>query len=71
MSTSVTEEPASPASLAPRGVDPSLPADANPEPLPIGIRDMWRLARKTYRAERRYYLKLDRQRAMKSKPLTP
>jgi hypothetical protein len=40
------------ASLPPRGTNPSLPPDANPEPLPIGIADMWRLAQKTYRAER-------------------
>ena len=51
-------------SLPPRGTDPSLPPDANPEPLPIGIGDMWRLAQKTYRAERRYYLKLERHRPM-------
>ena len=53
----------------PRGLDPSLPPDANPEPLPIGIADMWRIARKTYRAERRYYLKLERSRPMTSKRL--
>ena len=54
----------------PRGTHPDLPADVNPEPLPIGVRDMWRIARKTYRAERRYYLKLDRQRPMTSKRLS-
>jgi hypothetical protein len=70
---SVTEEPTTtePAtetseSRPPRGLDPSLPPDVNPEPLPIGIADMWRIARKTYRAERRYYLKLDRHRPMTS-----
>jgi hypothetical protein len=54
----------------PRGLNPSVPPDADPEPLPIGVRDMWRIARKTYRAERRYYLKLDRQRKMTSKRLS-
>jgi len=54
----------------PRGTDPSVPPDADPEPLPIGLRDMWRIARKTYRAERRYYLKLDRHRKMTSKRLS-
>ena len=54
----------------PRGRDPSVPPDADPEPLPIGITDMWRIARKTYRAERRYYLKLDRHRKMTSKRLS-
>lgn len=54
-------------SLPPRGTDPSLPPDANPEPLPIGIGDMWRLAQKTYRAERRYYLKLERHRPMSAR----
>ena len=34
----------------PRGMDPSGPPDADPEPLPIGITEMWRIARKTYRA---------------------
>jgi hypothetical protein len=53
---------ASAASLPPRGTNPSLPPGADPEPLPIGIRDMVRLAQKTYRAERRYYLKLERHR---------
>ncbi len=50
-------------------MNPSVPPDANPEPLPIGLTDMWRIARKTYRAERRYYLKLDRHRKMTSKRL--
>ena len=54
----------------PRGLNPSVPPDANPEPLPIGLADMWRIARKTYRAERRYYLKLDRHRKMTSKRLS-
>jgi len=54
----------------PRGMNPSVPPDANPEPLPIGVTDMWRIARKTYRAERRYYLKLDRHRKMTSKRLS-
>jgi len=54
----------------PRGQNPSVPPHANPEPLPIGIGDMWRIARKTYRAERRYYLKLDRHRPMTSKRLS-
>jgi hypothetical protein len=62
-SPSVDERP-------PRGMDPSVPPEANPEPLPIGLTDMWRIARKTYRAERRYYLKLDRHRKMTSKRLT-
>ena len=53
----------------PRGTHPSLPPDAEPEPLPLGITDLWRIGRKTYRAERRYYLKLDRQRKMTSKRL--
>jgi len=57
------------ASPPPRGLNPSLPTDVDPEPLPIGITDMWRIARKTYRAERRYYLKLDRHRPMTSKRL--
>ena len=56
-------------SLPPRGTDPSLPPDVNPEPLPIGIADMWRLAQKTYRAERRYYLKLERHRPMTARRL--
>ena len=55
--------------LPPRGTDPSLPPDVNPEPLPIGIADMWRLAQKTYRAERRYYLKLERHRPMTARRL--
>jgi len=77
---SVTEEPTTtqpatepatdtPESLPPRGLDPSLPPDVNPEPLPIGLADMWSIARKTYRAERRYYLKLDRHRPMTSRRL--
>jgi hypothetical protein len=70
MITSVTEGATDLGTQAPRGTNPSLPADASPEPLPIGIRDMWRLARKTYRAERRYYLKLDRHRKMTPKRLT-
>ena len=81
MTESVTEEPttAEPRDEAttqpvddrpPRGLNPSVPPDANPEPLPIGITDMWRIARKTYRAERRYYLKLDRHRPMTSKRLS-
>jgi hypothetical protein len=57
-------------SRPPRGTNPSFPPDASPEPLPIGITDMWRIARKTYRAERRYYLKLDRHRPMTSKRLS-
>ena len=70
-----TEPEATPASQPvderpPRGLNPSVPPDANPEPLPIGVRDMWRIARKTYRAERRYYLKLDRHRPMTSKRLS-
>lgn len=52
------------ASPPPRGMNRSLPQDVDPEPLPIGIRDLYRLAQKTYRAERRYYLKLDRHRPM-------
>lgn len=61
--------PSAPDDRPPRGVNPSVPPDARPEPLPIGLGDMWRIARKTYRAERRYYLKLDRQRKMTSKRL--
>ena len=53
----------------PRGTNPSVPPDADPEPLPIGLTDMWRIGRKTYRAERRYYLKLDRHRPMTSERL--
>jgi hypothetical protein len=69
-STSETLTPAADGSPPPRGTNPSLPPDASPEPLPIGMADMWRIARKTYRAERRYYLKLDRQRPMTSKRLS-
>jgi hypothetical protein len=58
------------ASPPPRGTEPSLPPDADPEPLPVGLRDMLRLAQKTYRAERRYYLKLERRRPMTAKRLT-
>jgi Sulfotransferase family len=58
------------ATLPPRGRDPSLPPDADPEPLPIGLGDMWRIARKTYRAERRYYLKLDRHRPLSLRRLS-
>ena len=65
-----TEAPAASDSRPPRGTRPSLPADASPEPLPIGLGDMYRLARKTYRAERRYYLKLDRHRPMTSERLS-
>jgi hypothetical protein len=50
-------------------MDPSLPPDADPEPLPIGLRDLWRLGQKTYRAERRYYLKLERDRPMSAQRL--
>jgi hypothetical protein len=53
----------------PRGTNPSLPPDADPEPLPLGLLDLWRIGRKTYRAERRYYLKLDRHRKLTSKRL--
>ncbi|MFV2061888.1 MAG: sulfotransferase [Chloroflexota bacterium] len=75
MTTSVTEEVdtdqiASPSSLEPRGMNPTLPPDANPEPLPIGLSDMYRLARKTYRAERRYYPRLERPRPMTSARLS-
>jgi hypothetical protein len=68
MSTPATDVPEPTASSdatddrAPRGTNPTLPGDAKPEPRPIGPRDMWRLAHKTYRAERRYYLKLERHR---------
>ena len=55
--------------LPPRGLAPSLPPDADPEPLPVGLIDMWRLAQKTYRAERRYYLKLERHRPMTARRL--
>jgi len=51
-------------------MNPTLPPDADPEPLPIGVSDMYRLARKTYRAERRYYLRLDRHRPMTSARLS-
>ncbi len=68
--TAEADTPDSQDSRPPRGTNPSLPPDAQPEPLPIGIRDMWRIARKTYRAERRYYLKLDRHRPMTSKRLS-
>jgi hypothetical protein len=50
--------------LEPRGRDASLPPDADPEPLPIRFRDLPRMALKTARAERRYYLKLERRRRM-------
>ena len=75
MTTSVSaekkaEEAADPSSLEPRGRHATLPADASPEPLPIGVRDMYRLTRKTYRAERRYYLKLERRRPMTSKRIS-
>ncbi len=82
MTESVTEEPKTagmteeaggqePADTRPpRGMNPSLPPDVNPEPLPLGFADLWRIARKTYRAERRYYLKLDRHRKMNSKRLS-
>ena len=36
---------------------------------PSASRDMWRLAQKTYRAERRYYLKLERHRPMTARRL--
>lgn len=70
--TEPVEDPASQGvdDRPPRGQDPSVPPDAEPEPLPIGLADMWRIARKTYRAERRYYLKLDRHRKMTSKRLS-
>ena len=63
-------EEASLATVPPRGTDPSLPPDADPEPLPIGIADMWRLGQKTYRAERRYYLKLERHRPVTARRLS-
>ncbi len=68
--TAEADTPDSQDSRPRRGTNPSLPPDAQPEPLPIGIRDMWRIARKTYRAERRYYLTLDRHRPMTSKRLS-
>jgi hypothetical protein len=46
----------------PRGRNPSLPPHAKPEPAPIRLLDLPRLALKTGRAERRYYLKLERSR---------
>jgi hypothetical protein len=55
------------ASPPPRGRDASLPQDVDPEPLPVGIADMVRLAQKTYRAERRYYLKLERHRPLSAR----
>jgi Sulfotransferase family len=48
----------------PRGTNPSLPPGAKPEPVPIRIVDLPSLARRTGRAERRYYLKLGRSRPM-------
>lgn len=59
-----SDQALSSSSAEPRGKDPVLPSGIDPEPLPIGIADMYRLARHTYRAERRYYLRLDRHRPM-------
>lgn len=70
MSTPISEVPDPIDDLAPRGTDPTLPAEADPEPLPIGPKDLLRLAHKTYRAERRYYLKLDRHRKLDARRLS-
>src|SRR5262245_56468549 len=50
------------ADLAPRGQEVALPAGAHAEPVPIRLVDLPGLARKTARAERRYYQKLERHR---------
>jgi hypothetical protein len=48
----------------PRGLDADLPTDVDPAPLPLGPTELWRLARATYHAERRWYPRLDRRRPM-------
>lgn len=67
--TSAALDPAADTSPPPRGLNPTLPPDVDPEPLPVGIADMWRMGLKTYRAERRYYLKLERHRPMSARRL--
>jgi hypothetical protein len=52
------------ADLPPRGRDVTLPMDARARPVPIRLIDLPGLARKTARAERRYYQKLDRHRPL-------
>ena len=52
--------------LPPRGVNPTLPDDVDPGTAADRREDLYRLARHTYRAERRYYLRLDRHRPMTS-----
>ena len=53
----------------PRGTRRQPAAGCQPRAAARRPRDMWRLAQKTYRAERRYYLKLERQRPMTAKRL--
>ena len=62
-STDAVSDP-SHADLPPRGTDVALPRDVHPGPVPIRLLDLPGLARKTARAERRYYQKLDRHRPM-------
>ena len=52
---------------APRGLDVDLPADVDPAPMPISVRELWSLVVKTYQAERRWYPKLKRQRPMSAR----
>jgi len=59
--------PESSESAPPRGLDADLPDDADPEPLPIGLTDLWALASWTRRAEHRWYPKLKRKRPMTAK----
>jgi hypothetical protein len=54
-------------SAPPRGLNANLPSDVDHEPLPIGVTDLWALARWTRRAERRWYPKLKRKRPMTAK----
>jgi hypothetical protein len=50
--------------LPPRGRDVGLTLDGRAEPVPIRLIDLPGLARRTARAERRYYQKLERHRPM-------
>jgi hypothetical protein len=65
--TGASPETVTGASPEPRGRDAVLPQDVNPAPLPIDLRNLRRVALKTARAERRYYLKLERHRPMSAR----